>query len=349
VASGVINEAGQAASTSDIYAWGSVTKTFTGAAIMKHVAAGRLSLDEAAAPHVDAMLRAARYPYNMESLFSADQWAVAPAHQYSASNITIRHLLHMVSGVTDYDTNAFRHLQFAHPKVDFSPLDLLDYVHAPLMFPPGGTVNMTLNYCSINYILLGLIAAHLDGVHDWRAWNSVGRPTALGQRRAVRFRRDMWQVHGAASSVRPHRRAAHRRELDFVPRWLECGQRGHERTERSQLDVRPVRRGVRGAAAKDSRSDAAQPEQGRHVRPGHLRLYGAVRQRDRRRRAWPPRRHVYAAASADPRALHAALLPSRTARACDTEGTCRRSLTPSHEQLAPSTHLVAASHRGARP
>jgi CubicO group peptidase (beta-lactamase class C family) len=97
--------------------------------------------------------------------------APVQAHQYSASNITIRHLLHMVSGVTDYDTNAFRHLQFAHPKVDFSPLDLLDYVHAPLMFPPGGTVNMTLNYCSINYILLGLIAAHLDGVHDWRAWN----------------------------------------------------------------------------------------------------------------------------------------------------------------------------------
>ena len=49
-ASGVVDGKDKAARASDPYAWGSVTKTFTGAAIMKHVAEGRLSLDEAAAP-----------------------------------------------------------------------------------------------------------------------------------------------------------------------------------------------------------------------------------------------------------------------------------------------------------
>ena len=46
----------------------------------------------------------------------------------------------MTSGVEDYDTEAYRHLQYSHAAVDFSPLNLLNYVHGPLMFKPGGPV-----------------------------------------------------------------------------------------------------------------------------------------------------------------------------------------------------------------
>ena len=50
-AAGTIDMAGAvAAKPSDRYAWGSVTKTMTGAAIFKHIAAGRLTLDAKAAP-----------------------------------------------------------------------------------------------------------------------------------------------------------------------------------------------------------------------------------------------------------------------------------------------------------
>jgi len=140
VASGVVDGKGTPAQPSDPYAWGSITKTFTGAAILKHVAAGRLSLDEPAAPHVDAMLKTAGYPYETASLFRSDRWAVPPVIEYDANAITIRHLLHMVSGVKDYDTDAYRHLQYSHAAVDYGPLDLLDIVHTPLMFAPGGPV-----------------------------------------------------------------------------------------------------------------------------------------------------------------------------------------------------------------
>ena len=88
---------------------------------MRHVASGRLSLDESAAPHVDAMLKAADYPYNVSRLFAADRWSLPPPHEYDAKDVTIRHLLHMTSGVEDYDTEAYRHLQYSHAAVDFSP------------------------------------------------------------------------------------------------------------------------------------------------------------------------------------------------------------------------------------
>ena len=183
-AAGTIDMAGAvAAKPSDRYAWGSVTKTMTGAAIFKHIAAGRLTLDAKAAPHVDAALATAGFPYTMKSLFSVDRWAVQNSTIFDAEEVTIRHLLHMVSGIRDYDTDAYRYLQYKHPLVDFSPFDLLSYVHAPLMFKPGGPVPerpdrlgrhhplSDFNYCSINFVLLGLVAARLDGAPSWREWD----------------------------------------------------------------------------------------------------------------------------------------------------------------------------------
>ena len=47
-AAGVIDAAGTGASPADRYAWGSITKTFTGAAVMRLLAEGRLKLDDPA-------------------------------------------------------------------------------------------------------------------------------------------------------------------------------------------------------------------------------------------------------------------------------------------------------------
>ena len=95
------------AKTSDRYAWGSVTKTVTGSAILQLAADGKLSLDDKAFKYVDPMLKAANYPYpTMDALFQVDHWGVAPGVQFNATNVTIRHLLSMTSGVPDYDTDA---------------------------------------------------------------------------------------------------------------------------------------------------------------------------------------------------------------------------------------------------
>jgi len=98
----------------------------------------------------------------------------------------------MVSGVPDYDTDAYRHLQYSHATTGFSPLDILDYVHGPLMFKPGGPIpssgkhHMSTNYCSVNFILLGLVLAHRAGARSWDAYDQGEiLPPALRQR--VRF------------------------------------------------------------------------------------------------------------------------------------------------------------------
>ena len=110
-------------------------------------------------------------------------WAIPPppGFQFNASEITIRHLLSMRSGIRDSDTAAFRHTQYTHPNVDFSPLDLLDISHGPLMFKPGGPVpshgghhphmHMNFNYCSINFVLLGLVLAHFSGSKTWAEYD----------------------------------------------------------------------------------------------------------------------------------------------------------------------------------
>lgn len=164
----------------DDFLWGSVTKTMTGAAILKLVAEGYVRLDDLAHHYVDPVLAQANYPYKtMEELFWADRWAIPPAaaFRYNASLITLRHLLSMRSGIRDFDTAAFRHLQYEHPEVDFSPLDLLDISHGPLMFRPGGPVpthgephphmHMNFNYCSLNFVLLGIILAHFRSNGSW--------------------------------------------------------------------------------------------------------------------------------------------------------------------------------------
>jgi len=165
------------AKVGDAFAWGSVTKTFTGAGIMQRVAAGQLKLSDPAEKYVDPMLRRAQAPYkSMQEFFQADRWGLPPAQEFNASEITVRHLLAMLSGIRDYDTSAFRDFQYTDPSLDFSPLQILDWVHGPLMFKPGGPVSVGgklghnstgMNYCSVNYILLGYILAELSGAQTW--------------------------------------------------------------------------------------------------------------------------------------------------------------------------------------
>ena len=170
-AAGIVDRAKKTpAKVSDRYMWASVGKTFTAAAIMQFVANGSLSLDDRASKYVDPYLSKAldgRYAYHsMEVLFSLDESSEPQPKPfwYNASDITIRDLLMMKSGISvSIDADGYRHLQYHHPEADFSPFDILDIAHGPMNYPAGGPItnywergiHMDTNYCDVNFVLLG--------------------------------------------------------------------------------------------------------------------------------------------------------------------------------------------------
>jgi len=164
--------------TESRFAWGSITKMWTGASIMQLVAAGKLKLDEPFAPYVDAQFAAMKkinFP-GMTFTKASDLWGP------KVNEVTIRNLLHMQSGVPDFDTatpsrtgkpsDSFRATVYANPSKDFLEPMLMSV-------PWVATHNLTstpgsgFHYSSTNFGLLGLILAHHAGIADYRTFNQT--------------------------------------------------------------------------------------------------------------------------------------------------------------------------------
>lgn len=113
----------------------SITKTFTGVAVLQLVDEGRLSLDDTLSSYVAGIDNGGR--------------------------ITIRNLLGMTSGIYDFTSDEQFLEDFTDdPLMSFSPQDVIDIVnrHEP-DFAPGEKVS----YCDTNYILLGMIVEKVTG------------------------------------------------------------------------------------------------------------------------------------------------------------------------------------------
>jgi len=95
-------------------------------------------------------------------------------------NVTIRDLLHMESGIPDFDTaspsghgkpmDPFRATVYAHPAHDFAEPELLSFSWVAtkgLNITPGSSFQ----YSSTNFGLLGLILSQKAGVADYRDFN----------------------------------------------------------------------------------------------------------------------------------------------------------------------------------
>mmetsp|Transcript_117297 Transcript_117297/g.373673 ORF Transcript_117297/g.373673 Transcript_117297/m.373673 type:complete len:437 (+) Transcript_117297:65-1375(+) len=129
----------------DLYVWGSTTKMFTAPAVLQLVERGVVSLTDPIAKHIDPILLKLNGT-RLEDHFGA-----------SIASVHVEHLLHMTSGLADYDGEAFARDQFAHRSKAFGPVEIIGkYVDPTLTFPPGTKQE----YCSTNYILLGLLLAH---------------------------------------------------------------------------------------------------------------------------------------------------------------------------------------------
>jgi len=191
---------GLQATVADEYAWGSVTKTLTGSNILKLVSEGVFGLDDEVMPHVDPFLK--RYNTSM-----AELWG-----EQNVTGTTFRQVLHMVSGIPDFDTatpcdekgvcqDPLRASLYATPSKTLSPIELLkvDWVKGqfkPCKPQPWGLFC----YSSTNFMLLGMILAEHSGATSWETYNqTLSLPPALRKRVKFALRKgpsSFTSVHG---------------------------------------------------------------------------------------------------------------------------------------------------------
>lgn len=140
----------------DLYVWGSTTKMFTAAAVLELVERNIVALTDPISRHIDPIL----HRLNGTTLV---QHFGAAIH-----GVQIQHLLHMTSGIRDYDGEHFARDQFANRAKAFGPIEIIGtYVDPSLEFLPGSKQN----YCSTNYVLLGLVLATHFHVPTWQGYH----------------------------------------------------------------------------------------------------------------------------------------------------------------------------------
>lgn len=140
----------------DSFLLGSGTKPFTAAAVMRLVDRGKVSLDDLASDHIDAVMQRLNGT-SMVGLFGDD-----------AKSVTVGQLLSMQSGIGDYDVKSFDDPLLAQGNSVhsvFEPLYAVGAFSSPNGCDPNHGQYCTFvcnpgkctEYSSTNYILLGLL------------------------------------------------------------------------------------------------------------------------------------------------------------------------------------------------
>lgn len=134
----------------------SLTKTYTAVAILQLAESGKLDLNQPISRYLPETITA----------------LLPDVHA-----VTVRMLLNHTSGLADYTANAnYVASVLQHPLKTYSSLELLAYLDkAPLPFTPGHHAA----YSNTNYLLLALIADHLQGDHSQLIRDRVLRPLNL--------------------------------------------------------------------------------------------------------------------------------------------------------------------------
>jgi len=179
VAPDVTDMSGTPTKTSDDFVWGSVTKVLTGSSILRLVTKGAIKLDDYAAQYIDPFMKAMKEK-NPAQNFSSMADLFGP----ESAKVKIIDMLGMRSGIPDFDTatpsrhptDSFRKTVYEHPTKDYTPADMLDlpWVHkGEILFPPGTCDREKYYNCysSTNFVLLGMVLAQHEGVHNWDQLN----------------------------------------------------------------------------------------------------------------------------------------------------------------------------------
>mmetsp|Transcript_49442 Transcript_49442/g.115611 ORF Transcript_49442/g.115611 Transcript_49442/m.115611 type:complete len:445 (+) Transcript_49442:70-1404(+) len=168
----------RATSTSDKYAWGSITKSLTGASIMSLIGQGKLALDDKVAPLVDPLLARMQKKDPAQNFSSIEElWGAE-----NMSSLTIRELLGMLSGIPDFDTakptreglyeDSLRAFLYENPRKFYRPSELMSVPWVRDHYTPCNST-MHICYSSTNFMLLGMVLASVAGDASWKDLNQT--------------------------------------------------------------------------------------------------------------------------------------------------------------------------------
>mmetsp|Transcript_13367 Transcript_13367/g.42286 ORF Transcript_13367/g.42286 Transcript_13367/m.42286 type:complete len:553 (-) Transcript_13367:231-1889(-) len=148
------------ARVTDLFPLGSITKTYTAAAIVRLAETGAIALDMPVSPLVNGILQRDNGT-TLERLWGESS---------GISEVTVNDLLQMRAGLNDYDDSALEKFTFSHPNADVTVFDFLHEANKTMLCPPS-TCGA---YSSINYMILGLVLAQHAGV----AWDGLDQAGA---------------------------------------------------------------------------------------------------------------------------------------------------------------------------
>jgi len=145
-----------------------------------------IGLDEPMAPYVD------KYIARMVNKTNYTWGSMLELFGPNVTNVTVRHLLNMRSGIPDYDDGGLRGYQNSNPLLDIGPLDVLDMCPKTFWCVPGGCGE----YSSTNFVILGLVLVELANATDWATYN---QQSVFGAQ-AQRYTDVVFPIHGPCSA-----------------------------------------------------------------------------------------------------------------------------------------------------
>ena len=132
---------------------GSVTKSYTVMAILRLIDQGKMDFNDTISSHVDKILMSS----NKTTLLEI--WK----NDTKINNVTLYHLMHMKSGLQDYDDEGMYEWTLRNPTKDYSPLDYLYGLNKKWVCDPGACEY----YSSVGMSLLTFAAAQYYNASSW--------------------------------------------------------------------------------------------------------------------------------------------------------------------------------------
>eukprot|EP00040_Diaphanoeca_grandis_P044761 m.13476 g.13476 ORF g.13476 m.13476 type:complete len:492 (-) comp9745_c0_seq1:116-1591(-) len=166
---------------------GSVTKSWTAAAIMRMKELGWIDIDKPIANYVDHVL----FKFNGTSM--AALWNNDP----KVNNITARLLMQMRAGLNDYEDAPYEAWTWEHPNQDWSPFDMLHKMNKTWVCGGPGICG---HYASTGYEILGLALCQLQNCSDW---SELDQKWVLPQSLKQKYNGVIFPEHGKCNKY-PH-------------------------------------------------------------------------------------------------------------------------------------------------
>ncbi len=181
IASGFTNREGtRRAEISDKYAYGSVTKMWTAAAVMKLYEEGQIDLDDKITDYLDPWMKDVNGTTLTNLYGNTDE----------IQSLTIAHLLSMHAGLHDYDSQKLENYQFSHPRHAIGPIEALYLSNRTFYCFPGAS--SCAGYSSTNFEILGLLLLQQASLRDFEDYDQLSflknSPNVVDQEFAIRLR-----------------------------------------------------------------------------------------------------------------------------------------------------------------